>query len=95
MALLRDWQFCSRAGSRNSQQRIANEVGLGFPISRPVLHAKKVAAFSHRFGYAPERSGSTTDSLVPRSPDPLAIAAAIFPAMAAAAAFTGSLAKCA
>jgi hypothetical protein len=43
----------------------------------------------------PERSGNTIAPLLPASLDPPAIAAAILPATAAAAAFTGSLSKCA
>ncbi len=46
-------------------------------------------------GYAPERSGSTVAPPLPASPDPPAIAVAILLATAAAAAFTGSLARCA
>ena len=47
------------------------------------------------FGYVPERSGSTVAPPFPASPEPAPIAAAILPATAAAAAFTGSLARCA
>jgi hypothetical protein len=45
--------------------------------------------------YAPGRSGTTVAAASSPLPDPPTIAAAILPATVAAAAFTGSLAKCA
>jgi hypothetical protein len=50
-------------------------------------------AYPRRCVYVPERSGSTLVSRCPALPDPPAIAASILPATAAAAAFTGSLAR--
>ncbi len=63
--------------------------------SRNVTRQPANVKYRFTFGYAPERSGSTVAPPFPASLDPPAIAAAILPATAAAAAFTGSLARCA